>query len=494
MEHTPTADTMTATSGFESVKKAFPGGVLLPGDDGYEDVIQRWSAVCVKRAGAVVLPRTTEEVGRAVKLLSSLSIPFNVSGGRHATSGTASMGPEGAVIDLRRMRGVSVDAAAHTVTFEGGCLWSDVDDAAWEHGLATPGGTVADTGVGGLVLGGGFGWLSGRHGLTIDCLVSVEMVLADGSVVVASDDEGGDKDLFWAVRGAGASFGVATRFTSCVFPQGNVWSGALVFPFERAAEVVGAVNEHLEVEEGDQAVMLAPGYGPPGPDGARAKAVAMYVFHNGTAAEGARYFAALLALGPVLNATAEMPYRLVNRQLDHLVTPGARWQHGVAHMTGPVDAAAFVAAASKFYAYVDCELASSGGAQDLRNTVLGFEIFPWAKACSVPATATAHSNRGRYYNVGLVMNWTDASRDAEVRRFKKELADLISETMYHPKASRESGSNIAKSSQYLYGNYLDQPISAEGAFGDNAVRLRELKARYDPENRFDKLWRLADRK
>ncbi|KAL8369778.1 hypothetical protein RB595_000218 [Gaeumannomyces hyphopodioides] len=485
---------MTTASGFESVKKAVPGGVILPGDDGYEDVIKRWSAVCVKRAGAVILPRTTEEVSRAVALLSASSIPFNVCGGGHATSGTASMGPEGAVIDLRRMRGVSVDTAAQTITFEGGCLWSDVDDAAWAHGLATPGGTVAHTGVGGLVLGGGFGWLSGRHGLTIDCLVSVEMVLADGRVVVASDDEGGDRDLFWAVRGAGTSFGVAARFTSRVFPQGHVWSGALSFPFERAAEVVGAVNEHLKIEDGNQAVMLAPGYAPPAPDRERAKAVVMYVFHNGTAAEGAHFFAALLALGPVLNTTAEMPYRLVNRQFDRIMAHGARWQHGVAHLTAPVDAAAFVAVAGKFYAYVDSELASSGGAQDLRNTVLGFEIFPSAKTCSVPPTAMAHSNRGRYYNVGLAMNWTDASRDAEVRRFKRELADLISETMYHPERSRESGTNGAGSSQYLYGNYLDHSISAEEAFGANAARLRELKARYDPENRFDKMWRLADRK
>ncbi|KAJ4176605.1 hypothetical protein NW755_014325 [Fusarium falciforme] len=134
------------------------------------------------------------------------------------------------------MRNVSVDLAARTVTYEGGCLFGDVDSALAAHGLATVGGLYNQTGVGGLVLGGGHGFLTARHGLAIDNLVSVEMVLADGSIVEVSETQ--KPDLFWAVRGAGAQFGIVTRFTSRAHPQGNVWGGALLFTLDKVPELI----------------------------------------------------------------------------------------------------------------------------------------------------------------------------------------------------------------------------------------------------------------
>ncbi|KAF7562972.1 hypothetical protein G7046_g1175 [Stylonectria norvegica] len=223
-------------------KELSKGRLLLPGDDGYEASLKRWSLTCVKPAGAVAQPATVEEASAIVKFATANGILFNVKGGGHSTSQTSSApSPDGMVLDMSLMRGVSVDAAAQTVTFEGGCLWRDVDDALWPHGLATPGGTVSHTGVGGLILHGGFGILSGIHGLTIDVLLSCQVVLADGSIVTASETE--NTDLFWALRGAGSSFGVVTQFTSKVFPQGDVWGGMVILAADKLPAVVDFINK-----------------------------------------------------------------------------------------------------------------------------------------------------------------------------------------------------------------------------------------------------------
>lgn len=184
-----------------------------------------------KHLQAVVIRATSpEEVSTAIRFATAHKVPLTARGGGHSTSG-ASSSDGGMVVDLTRMRNVSVDPAARTVTYEGGCLFGDVDSALAAHGLATVGGLYNQTGVGRLVLGGGHGFLTARHGLAIDNLVSVEMILADGSIVEVSETQ--RPDLFWAVRGAGAQFGIVTRFTSRAHPQGDVWGGALLFALDK---------------------------------------------------------------------------------------------------------------------------------------------------------------------------------------------------------------------------------------------------------------------
>lgn len=426
----------------------------------------------------MIKPASAAEVSKAIVFANEHSLPFTVCGGGHSTSGQSSKGGEGVVIDLSLIRDVSVDAAKQTITFGGGCLWSEVDEAAAEHGLATPGGTVNHTGVGGLVLGGGFGFLSPRHGLTIDVLLEVEVVLADGSVVTASEAE--NADLFWALRGAGTSFGAVTRFTSRAFPQGDVWAGVLIFSPDQLAEVVEGCNAVLAAQDGGQAVLLALTYSPP-PD--RARVIVAQVFHNGTAEEGQKAYAPLLKVGPRLNAVQTVPYKVVNSLANAGVPHGGRYQFGAANVTYPVDAKVVQAAATKWWEGIE-RLSSDPGREDLRGSLIGYELFPTDKVREVAPGATAFANRGQYFNVAVLMSWKDAANDAEVRAFKQEVAAMIRDRGF--KGDEVGGKGVGH-----YNNYLDSSISAEGAFGANAKKLKELKQKFDPANRFDKLWRLA---
>jgi FAD/FMN-containing dehydrogenase len=193
-------------------------------------------------------------VSKAVLFAVANNLELATKGGGHATSGSSST-EGGLCIDLSLMRDVSVDVAANTVTAQGGCVWEDVDNAAAEHGLAAIGGTVNNTGIGGLTLGGGQGYLTAQVGLVIDNLLAVEMVLADGSVVTASEKS--NPDLFWAVRGAGAAFGVATSFVYRAHEQKNpVWAGLVFFPTTHLEEVIKHANLCMDCPEQERLLML----------------------------------------------------------------------------------------------------------------------------------------------------------------------------------------------------------------------------------------------
>jgi FAD/FMN-containing dehydrogenase len=229
-------------SKFDDLRKALPGAeILVPGDPGYEDSLKRWSVSCIKPAAVVVRPNNASEVSVALRYATKHGVlPLAICGGGHNTGGDSSS-DGGMVIDLFRMRSTSVDPQAETITFGGGCTWEDVNGALWEHGLATVSGTVADTGVGGLILCGGYGYLTGRRGLALDCLLRCEVVLANGAVVIASKDE--NADLFWALRGAGPNFGVVTSFTSQAYPQGDCWAGFLAYTPEKLGALIEFGNQ-----------------------------------------------------------------------------------------------------------------------------------------------------------------------------------------------------------------------------------------------------------
>lgn len=201
--------------------------VLTPSDSLYATSIARWSRAAEKPAGVSIVPTTAHEVGLALKYANEHDIDVAVKGGGHSTAGASSTNG-GLLIDLRAgMNAVRVDAEKQLLYVQGGAVWGDVDAAAWEHGLATVGGTVADTGVGGLTLGGGYGVLSGERGLVIDNVVGATVVLADGRVIFASEEE--EKELFWGLRGAGQNFGVTVEFVLKAWPQGECFMGMMVF-------------------------------------------------------------------------------------------------------------------------------------------------------------------------------------------------------------------------------------------------------------------------
>ncbi|KAI6465726.1 hypothetical protein MCOR17_005000 [Pyricularia oryzae] len=469
-----------------ALKKIVTGGVAIPGDPGYEDAIRRWSALAVKQAGIVVFPTTAREVSGAIVYANEHSIPFTVCCGGHATSGSSSIGPDGMLIHLRLMQAISVDAEARTVTFGGGCLWRQVDEATSEYGMATPGGTISHTGVGGLILGGGFGWLSGRYGLCIDNLLEVEVVLGDGRIVTTN--AASEPDLFWAMRGAGHSFGVATRFTSRLYPQGDVWGGLLEFPHERLAEVTAVVNEMINKGDEDQCLMVTSTYATSkdSKSTVRAKVTTVCCFYNGTAekAEG-EIFKPLLSLRPHTSTAKQLPYAEMNRVLDEFLTYGSMMRQGGTNVLPHLTAQVLCGAANKLFDWVDEMLRKSDGRVDARDSIIAWELIPFDNTASVPGSATATGNRGRYYNVGMVVcnSSSDASQDDEMRAFKRELSASIATAGF--KADMVGHGGVGH-----YVNYAEEQLSAEAGFGGNAKRLRELKTRYDPDNRFRKLWRL----
>lgn len=174
--------------------------LLVPGDTGFAATLHRWSGAAEKPAGATLVPTGTDSISETLRYATKHNLDVAVCGGGHSTAGASST-DGGLLISLSKMRAVHVDVERKLLTVQGGATWGEVDAAAYAHGLATVGGTVSHTGVGGLTLGGGYGWLSGKYGLVIDNLVSVTMVLSNGDVVTCSDEQ--NQELFWAVRGAG---------------------------------------------------------------------------------------------------------------------------------------------------------------------------------------------------------------------------------------------------------------------------------------------------
>jgi FAD/FMN-containing dehydrogenase len=373
------------------------------------------------------------------------------------------------VIDLTRMRNVTVDPEAKTVTYEGGCLFGDVDSRLATHGLATVGGLYNQTGVGGLVLGGGHGFLTARHGLAIDNLLSVQMVLADGSIVEVSETE--KPDLFWAVRGAGAQFGIATRFTSRAHPQGDIWGGPLVFPLEKLPQLVEFANEFHKRGVPDHNYLLTFTCGPPDHT---APVLITGLFYNGPVAEAEEFFAPLLKLEPVANMTGVMPYPTANTLFSPWFDGPGRRLMGSSSVLMPLKADILAEAGRRFVDFVTSH-------NDMGKSALVFEFFPTAAIKSVPHDATAFANRGEHYVAVMVFQHQDPSYDTEVRTFKRELSEYITETCgYHGKEAL--GGHVAP----FYVNLEHESLSPEDAFGDHVEQLRKLKEKYDPNNVFHK--------
>ncbi len=407
--------------------------ILFPNSDGYEENIQRCSDTCKRRAAAVVLVTDEKEVQAVVNTCRENAVPFVVAGGRHSTSPSSAI-EDGIVIDLRKMRSVTIDAEKKIITAQGGAIWEDVDVEAAKYGLATPGGmvtlircksiwgmslqthtgTVNHTGIGGLTLGGGSGWLSGRYGLAIDNLLSVKMVLADGSYVTASSHS--HPDLFWAVRGAGQNFGVVTEFVYKAHDQGPVYSGMLVFTPDKLDKVVEFANWHHENHGENEAMGIAFSQPPNAP----VVSVMVLVFFNGNEEEGKKYFAPLLELEPLVNMAATMPYEKVNEMLNSGTGFGGRKIFGGSNVVLPLDKRFVHSIYEEFSQF-------TMGNERMSQSLLMFELVPFKKVSSVPIEETAHGNRGDYYNVGTLFKWYDPAQDEMVRMFNRKLNGRIKE-------------------------------------------------------------------
>jgi FAD/FMN-containing dehydrogenase len=286
----------------------FAGEVVRPGDPGYDAARVVWNSMIDRRPALIVRPTSNDDVTAAVRFARERELVIAVRGGGHSIPGLSTC-DDGIVIDLSRMRGVRVDPEARTARAGGGALLGELDDAAQEHGLVCPVGVVSHTGVGGLTLGGGMGRLQRRFGLTIDNLLAVELVTADGRLVRASEDE--QPELFWGIRGAGANFGIVTAFEFRLHPfDGTVTHGVVTHPVERAEALAERYRELVEAGPETAWASFGVDLASDGPN------VYVSVLHSGGAGDAERDLAALRGVGSASVDSIEFKRYLTTQRMS----------------------------------------------------------------------------------------------------------------------------------------------------------------------------------
>lgn len=450
-------------------------GLYTPDMHGFDRVLRRWSDTAIKQAGAVVMPSEAADVSTALLWAQEHGIDVAVKGGGHSAAGTSSS-DGGLVIDLCRMRKITVDVKNKTITAQGGAIWEEVDLEAHAHGLAAVGGTVNHTGVGGLTLGGGYGWLSGQYGLAIDNLLSVTVVLADGRVVTASATE--NEDLFWALRGAGHNFGVALDFTFRAYEQTEpVFSGILAFEPQYLECVVEALNNAKPDSRAAAMVIFLKPTDKPWP------VIHVIPFFNGPYDEAVGHFRGLLNLHPTGDSVGMVPYKKMNTLQNPMSTYGDRKTFKGVFYQPPLD----TDFARAIYNELACKIARDS---DLDESAVILEFHDMRKVCEVPQTATAFASRNAIRNGILYLRWKNARKDAEHKAWGDELQARWTAQLHKQNGEKEKVDEKMDEDnevpQYL--NYAEPGNSAvPNIYGVNLRKLQGLKAKYDPTNVFNKM-------
>ncbi len=440
-------------------KAHFRGRVLLPDDPSYNEVRQIWNAMIDRRPALIVRCASPEDVVQAVNLARDHNLLVSIRGGGHNIAGNA-VCDDGLMIDLSLMKTVRVDPIARRATVEPGCTLADFDAAAQVHGLATPLGINSTTGVAGLTLGGGFGWLSRKYGMTVDNLLSADVVTADGRQVHASETE--NADLFWGLRGGGGNFGIVTSFKFRLHPVGpNVLSGLIVFPFDQAKSVLTKFARFTETMPDDLNVWMVTRKAPPLPflpEGVHGKQiVALAVCYAGDPAEGEKAIEPLRGFGTAHGEhIGVQPYTAWQQTFDPLLTKGARnyWKsHNFTKLSdGAIDA-----------------IVEFGGKLPSPQT----EIFVGTlggQTTHVAPDAMAYSSRDVNYVMNVHGRWESAAEDQRCIAWAREF--------------------FAKSKPFasagVYINFLTEEETDRIAFAYGATykRLVDLKKKYDPTNLF----------
>lgn len=434
-----------------ALRSGLGGAVVLSGDAEYETTRRVWNGNGDRHPAAIVRCSSASDVQRAVEFARKRNLLVSVRGGGHSAPGYGTNNG-GMVIDLSLMKAIAVDPVGRTARAEGGVLWRDLDGATQAHGLATTGGTVSNTGIAGLTLGGGLGWLMGKHGLTIDNLISAEVVTADGQLSKASATE--HTDLFWALRGGGGNFGVVTAFEYRLHSVTEVLGGMVIYPLAQATEVLRFYRDFsptLPDEAEAYAALLTSPEGVP--------VIALLLGYNGPIAEGEKVLAPARRLGkPLADLVAPMPY--ANRQ-SMLDAPNA--EHGLHRYWR----AAFTEQISD--ALIDELVAAAATFSSPLSAMLFFHMH--GAGTRTPVTETAFSARRMQWDFDLIGQWTDGTQSATHIAWVR---DVWSRLESHLKGS-------------VYLNHVaadDLPAKVRASFGDNYQRLRQLKTKFDPTNFF----------
>ena len=371
---------------------------------------------------------------------------------------------------MRKMNAVTIDPEKRTVVAGGGCIWAEIDAAAAVAKLSLVGGTVNQTGVAGYTTGGGFGWLTGQHGLAVDNMLAAEVVTADGVIRTCSETE--EADLFWALRGAGHMFGVVTSFTFQAHPQPEkVFGGMVIFPPtpECVKHLVKFATGLQDTSDGRSGMFC----GFATPPGMGKRVIFGACFHDGPEDEGRKIFA------PFVGDAPEPPLRMNLSMITFLAmnevlamaaaSEGRRVSKGACY-EGPLPPEAFQKVLDMYEDFIANVCPEAGEAGSCL-----FEFYPLSKVMSVPSAATAFVTRGRHSNTMMIPRWRSEKYDTACRQFAQDSMEALKQIV------RDRGGATGE-----YINYDGIGTPAEKTYGDNFPRLAAIKARYDPDNVFTK--------
>ncbi|WP_336037800.1 FAD-binding oxidoreductase [Halobacterium yunchengense] len=442
----------------EALREGFRGTVLRPGESGYEEARTIWNAMIDQEPAVIARCEGAADVISAVKFAREHDLLVSVKGGGHNVAGNA-VCDDGIVIDCSPMNSVRVDPDAKTALVGPGATLAEFDHEAQTFGLATPVGYNSTTGIAGLTLGGGFGWLSRKYGLTADNLLSVDVVTADGDLVHASENE--NEDLFWGIRGGGGNFGIVTSFEFRLHEVGpEVLSGLLVYPFEDASETLHAYREFVSDVSDDVTVWAVLRHAPPLPflpeEWHGKKVLILAAFYAGDIDEGEEALQPLRAIGePIVDVISPHTYVGWQQAFDGLLEPGARnyWKsHNFETITdGMIE---------KFVEYMDRMPTNHS---EIAIAQLGGAIN------EVPTDGTAYPHRDAEFLMNLHTRWEDPELDEECIAWARNLYDEM--TQY------------ATGGTYV--NFITEEKGEEQlAYRENHDELVQLKSEWDPENLF----------
>ena len=444
----------------EKFRSKLRGELCLPGEDGYEQARSIWNGMIERRPRWVARCTEVADVIAAVNFARDNDLLLSVRGGGHNVAGSA-VGEGGLMVDLSLMRGIHVDPDRRSVQVEPGLNWGDVDRETQLFGLAVPGGIVSATGVAGLTLGGGFGWLSRKYGLTSDNLLSVDVVLADGRFLKASSTE--NPDLFWGIRGGGGNFGIVTSFEFQLQPVGpDVMAGLILYPFEDAREVLEFYREFTADAPDELGTLAVLRIAPPAPflpkEVHGQPVVGIGVCYAGSVAAGEAVVRPLKEFGsPLVDLIGPKPYTTHQTVLDAASPSGRRYYWKSEYLS---------------------ELSDDAGqtlikyAANLSSPMTAVLVFQLGGAISrVGEHETAAGNREAAYVLNIQSAWEDAEQSDKhiewTRAFWRDMRPF--------------------SSGGVYVNFLSEgegDARVRAAYPGNYERLVELKNKYDPTNLF----------
>jgi FAD/FMN-containing dehydrogenase len=445
-------------SGIDHLREQVRGEVITPDDAGYEQARQVHNAMIDRRPAVVVRCANTGDVMAAVNFAREHQLDLAVRGGSHSVPGFGTC-DAGVVIDLSGMRGVRVDPASSTARAEGGATWGDFNAATHEFGLATTGGIISTTGVGGLTLGGGIGYLARGCGLSCDNLVSAEVVTADGRLLVASEDE--HDDLFWAIRGGGGNFGVVTSFEFRLHPVKDIYGGPMFYELRDAGTVLQFFREFIidapEEFGGFPAFQIAPPLPFIPEDRHGDPFLAMVACWAGPLDQGERALQPFHDLAPVVaEHVGPMPYPALNSAFDALVPPGLQHYWKANFVTELTDEA------------IGAHLEHGPKVPVVNSTV---HIYPINGVCHLVAPdATAFAYRDANFATVIAGMWPDPGDNQANISWVRDYYDATAPL------SEEGG----------YVNFMadDDQDRIRANYRGNYDRLVAIKGKYDPGNLF----------